>query len=65
MPAPRRRSLNIPLQLRALSLPDFVGRQHSGIDVSNLDLFYLPRTTLIYLIHVHVVATGYLYFIFA
>lgn len=31
-PAPRRRTLNISQQLRVLSLPDFVGRQHSGID---------------------------------
>ncbi|KAF8892610.1 ribonuclease H-like domain-containing protein [Infundibulicybe gibba] len=30
--APRRRSLNIPSQLKALGLPTFEGRQHSGID---------------------------------
>ena len=29
-----RRSLNIPAQLKALGLPEFEGRQHSGIDVS-------------------------------
>jgi len=29
---PKRVSLNIPLQLRALSLAPFAGRQHSGID---------------------------------
>ncbi|KAI5123281.1 hypothetical protein M0805_009302 [Coniferiporia weirii] len=29
---PKRRSLNISQQLRALSLPAFIGRQHSGID---------------------------------
>jgi len=29
---PKRRSLNISQQLRALSLPPFVGREHSGID---------------------------------
>jgi len=29
-------SLNIPSQLKALSLPVFEGRQHSGIDVSNI-----------------------------
>ncbi|GLB35330.1 putative exonuclease [Lyophyllum shimeji] len=29
---PRRRSLNIPAQLKALGLPRFEGRQHSGID---------------------------------
>jgi len=27
-----RRSLNIPAQLKALGLPEFEGRQHSGID---------------------------------
>lgn len=37
-PAPRRRTLNIEQQLRALSLADFIGRQHSGIDVSTLSL---------------------------
>ena len=40
MPFPRRRTLNIPQQLRALSLPAFVGRQHSGIDVG---IFFYPR----------------------
>ena len=30
---PRRRTPNIPAQLRALGLPEFQGRQHSGIDV--------------------------------
>ncbi|TRM61740.1 ribonuclease H-like domain-containing protein [Schizophyllum amplum] len=29
---PRRRTPNIPAQLRALGLPEFQGRQHSGID---------------------------------
>lgn len=29
-----RRSMNIPAQLKALGLPVFEGRQHSGIDVS-------------------------------
>ncbi|KAF5386757.1 hypothetical protein D9615_001814 [Tricholomella constricta] len=31
---PRRRTLNIPAQLKALGLPSFEGRQHSGIDDS-------------------------------
>ncbi|KAG6821163.1 hypothetical protein H0H93_005383 [Arthromyces matolae] len=31
---PRRRTLNIPAQLKALGLPAFEGRQHSGIDDS-------------------------------
>ncbi|KAF8162991.1 ribonuclease H-like domain-containing protein [Crassisporium funariophilum] len=35
-----RRSLNIPAQLKALGLPEFEGRQHSGIDVSG----YLPSS---------------------
>ena len=31
---PRRRTLNIPAQLKVLGLTGFEGRQHSGIDVS-------------------------------
>jgi len=31
---PRRRSLNIPAQLKSLGLSGFKGRQHSGIDDS-------------------------------
>lgn len=31
---PRRPSMNISSQLRALGLPAFEGRKHSGIDVS-------------------------------
>ncbi len=34
--APKRRSLNIEQQLRSLGLAEFIGRQHSGIDVSTL-----------------------------
>lgn len=47
MPFPRRRTLNIPLQLRALNLPAFVGRQHSGIDVGIFSYFNDSQVSLL------------------
>lgn len=48
---PKRRSLNISQQLRALGLAPFVGRQHSGIDVS-IVLSISQVRTAVYLSHV-------------
>lgn len=41
---PRRRTLNISAQLKTLGLPEFEGRQHSGIDVSGVFRF-LPKAS--------------------
>ncbi|KAJ2930098.1 hypothetical protein H1R20_g7017, partial [Candolleomyces eurysporus] len=39
-----RRSANIAAQLKVLGLPDFQGREHSGIDVSTVDFKNLPNS---------------------
>lgn len=42
-----RRSLNISAQLKVLDLPEFQGRQHSGIDVRPLPTFCQSLTGLV------------------
>jgi len=50
----KRRSMKIPAQLKALGLPTFEGRQHSGIDDYDslfLDILSSPSKHLVYAAH--------------